>query len=460
MRAQPAPDAPHRAPSLGRAQASTHLGEAAGAQARSAEHPRVGASLDRCYTASYDPDGNPVYMTDPEGNDTLVYDALNRLVQVSRSNGVVEDYAYNTLGALSVNAGQLLNVQRPRLDGNGMADSAVPYTFNGLPVTLDPGGRITSLNGATLTYGERNELQQIVDGTTTETYGFDGLMRRVARVNNQGVEEYYAYDDTTLTFNGAPLGMSAQLITNGQLPADVDRMPNTLDVTDSINPQNIVAVLDNSGGVTSALLYDDIDHPLRLNRSGFIYYYEVDLAGNVRRLRDTSGNDLGGYRYTAFGESYPADATTPTPVIDQPLQWKGRWFSSLASGIYDVRARQWAPGMGVFTTVDELAIYGASTSVGAQALIDLIGLSASRFPSRATTLWGWPNQEPTLITDTSGRQADECIYIPDPNQCRNNCKADAQLVYDVCIGLGLTESECQRRQTNTYNRCVFFCPVP
>jgi hypothetical protein len=25
-------------------------------------------------------------------------------------------------------------------------------------------------------------------------------------------------------------------------------------------------------------------------------YYEVDLAGNVRRLRGTGGNDLGGYR--------------------------------------------------------------------------------------------------------------------------------------------------------------------
>jgi hypothetical protein len=34
-----------------------------------------------------------------------------------------------------------------------------------------------------------------------------------------------------------------------------------------------------------------------------VAYYELDLAGNVRRLREPGGNDLGGYRYTAFGDT-------------------------------------------------------------------------------------------------------------------------------------------------------------
>jgi YD repeat-containing protein len=132
------------------------VGEVAGAEAATTRalsvtgSRRAPAGGGIIYTASYDPVGNPVTMTDPEGTDTLVYDGLNRLTQVSRSNGVVEDYAFNTMGALSVNAGALLNVQRPRLDGNGLADSAVPATYNGLAVTLDGGGRVTSLNGATL----------------------------------------------------------------------------------------------------------------------------------------------------------------------------------------------------------------------------------------------------------------------------------------------------------------------
>ena len=328
-------------------------------------------------------------MADPEGTDTLVYDGLNRLVQVSRSNGVVEDYAFNTLGALSVNAGALLNVQRPRLDGNGLADSAVPATYNGLAVTLDAGGRITSLNGASLLYGWRNELDSVTDGVTSETYGYDGFMRRISRVNNQMVDEYYTYEDATLEFGGNSLGSVAGTLASGRQPSAVAnaRPTSTLNVIDGVGPQNIIAVLDNSGGVTSGILYDGIDHPLRLARSGLRYYYEVDLAGNVRRIRDINGVDLGGYRYSAFGESYPADATTPAPSIQQPLQWKGRWASTLAGGIYDVRARQWSPALGVFLQVDEFA-----------------------FQSSRTTPWGWPSQNPVRFRDPRGRGI--CDYLP------------------------------------------------
>src|SRR3984957_19488087 len=310
----------------------------------------TGGLESRCYTASYDPVGNAVTMADPEGTDTLVYDGLNRLVQVSRSNGVVEDYAFNTLGALSVNAGALLNVQRPRLDGNGVADSAGPATYNGLPVALDGGGRITSLNGSSLVYGWRNELDSVTDGVTTETYGYDGFLRRISRINNQGVNEYYTYEDATLEFGGHSLGSVAGTIASGrQLSAVANARPmSTLNVIDGVGPQNIIAVLDSSGGVTSGILYDGVDLPLRLARSGLRYYYEVDLAGNVRRLRDINGNDLGGYRYSAFGIGYPADAGTPAAAIQQPLQWKARWASSLAGGVYDVRARQWSPGMAAF----------------------------------------------------------------------------------------------------------------
>ena len=113
-------------------------------------------------------------------------------------------------------------------------------------------------------------------------------------------------------------------------------------------------------------LFDGIDHPLRINLpSGAnpnYYYYELDLAGNVRGLRASGGASLGGYRYSAFGKT-----VEDTSAITQSLRWKGRWLSPVAGGTYDVRARQWSPELGIFLVVDEFEEY-----------------------SEKTTLWGWP----------------------------------------------------------------------
>jgi YD repeat-containing protein len=113
----------------------------------------------RCYTAEYDAVGNPVAMTDPDGGDLFEYDALDRLTKVTREVGGVpvdvETYAYNALGALKLNAGVPLDDQRPRLSGGGTADAAVPPALGGFPVTLDLGGRVTSLVDATLSWSPK-----------------------------------------------------------------------------------------------------------------------------------------------------------------------------------------------------------------------------------------------------------------------------------------------------------------
>jgi len=124
-------------------------------------------------------------------------------------------------------------------------------------------------------------------------------------------------------------------------------------------------------------------------------YFELDVIGNVRRLRGGarygSGgppplpSDLGGYKYTAFGKTLAADAGTPAPMADgspfeEPLRWQGRWYSALAGGVYDVRNRQWSPELGVFLSPDDFV-----------------------FLSRTGTLWSWPAQSPLGWRDPSGR---------------------------------------------------------
>jgi RHS repeat-associated protein len=315
----------------------------------------------RCYTASYDAVGNPVTMSDPDGSDTLEYDGLDRLKKVTRvASGVttVEDYAYNALGALKLNAGVALNDQRPKLAGGGTADAAVPASVGGQAVVLDAGGRVTSLRGTTFAWNRDGTLREVDDPppAVAESYGVDARSRRYSRMLGGVVQEYYAYEG---------LDRIALIGRNGS------------------DPNTGAGV---AGPVLESYLFDGIDHPLRIARPGASTnydYYEVDLAGNVRGLRASGGASLGGYRYAAFGKTLE-----DTTLITQPLRWKARWFSPVAGGTYDVRARQWSPELGVFLSVDEFRY----------------------FRSRGT-LWSWPKQNPLRYRDPSGRGPDNLCSL-------------------------------------------------
>ncbi len=322
------------------------------------------SSASFCYTAAYDAAGNPTVLTDPYGgSETYKYDALNRLQSVTRTVNAttehVETYSFNAIGAVKTTFDPAamtevtLDDQRPRISGSGTADAAVPNTLSGQPVTLDAAGRVTNLQGVAFTYNESSEITgtQFTSGTTTtqEAYDYDAYRRRAGR---QHVVTTSAGSTTTYEF----------YIDDGA---------------------NVVATLDAGNNLKDAYLFEGVDLPLRLSRNGQSYFYEMDLAGNVRRLRNSSGADLGGYRYTAFGNAFAADGTTPAAAIDQPLRWKGRWFEeSIAGGVYDMRARWWSPQMGVFLSVDEYPYHDANSM-----------------------LWGFPGQNPIRYTDPSGHWA-------------------------------------------------------
>src|SRR5262249_10365414 len=151
------------------------------------EYP-ANTSLNRCYGAQYDAAGNPTRLTSPEGDDVMAYDALDRLTKVTRGvaggASVVETYDLNALGALKTNADIALDHQHARLDGAGSADAAVPATLASQPVTLDLGGRITSLRGTTFAWSRRGYLSQAVAPAPadTEDYGVDAYLARVWKV--------------------------------------------------------------------------------------------------------------------------------------------------------------------------------------------------------------------------------------------------------------------------------------
>jgi YD repeat-containing protein len=315
-------------------------------------YPTTPATAPYCYTATYDPVGNPLTMGDPNGNDTITYDALDRVTSVSRAmTGVTvapETYVYNALGALSTNAGVVLDDERPVLTGTGKAPAAVPNTYNGQAISMYSDGQISSLAGTTLalnltgTVGYVNGVE--IDNDMFQRVASDGLAQLV-----------YTYDGANRSSTWKRSG---------------------------------------SGWVQHGFwVYDGVDHPLEhVDETGVRQYYELDLAGNVRRLRGPApvggvGADLGGYRYTAFGSSI-TDASAPsapTGAAALPVRWKGRWLMyTTGSGaglveLYDMRARWWWPQGGVFVSVDGLGFHDSNA-----------------------TLWAWPGQNPYAYEDPSG----------------------------------------------------------
>jgi RHS repeat-associated protein len=296
-----------------------------------------------CYTAVYDAVGNPVTMTDPEGTDTIQYDALDRVALVTRSTGQVEQYSYNALGALKTNAGATIDDQRPVLGGTGTAGAAIPATYNAQPITVDGEGKITSLAGTPMVFDHRGQITSAA-GTA---YKYDSYARIVENVT---ASRRYTYDGANRTG---------------------------------------VWGLSTAAGRLDTWVYDGVDHPLEhFDTAGNRQYYELDLAGNVRRLRAPNGVDLGGYRYTAFGQQVTDGSapTAPQGVNALPVRWKGRWLmysagvgTAGAVELYDMRARWWWPQGGVFVSVDDFG-YADPTS----------------------TLWAWPGQNPLRWSDPSG----------------------------------------------------------
>jgi RHS repeat-associated protein len=271
-----------------------------------------------------------------------------------QSDHSIATYTYNALGALKQNGDVALADQRPKLAGGGLADSAVPASVGGRTVTRDAGGNVTVLGDATFAWDRFGHLQSATQarGGDTDTYGFgyDASFRRFeqTKTNAGGTTwEYYAYEGANVV---------AQLDLTSTTPLHVAR----------------------------SWLYDGVDHPLRMRTVGTanpVVYYEVDLAGNVRRLRAPGGADLGGYRYAAFGKLFAADAKTPAPTVEQPLRWTGRWWNDFGGpdGTYDMRARVWSPELGIFLSADAFAYHDARG-----------------------TLWSWPNQNPVNLSDPSG----------------------------------------------------------
>ena len=128
---------------------------------------------------------------------------------------------------------------------------------------------------------------------------------------------------------------------------------------------------------------------------GAMQYYLFDAHGDVLHRLDASGNVLKTYRYDAFGNEID-----PEPLDTNPFRYCGEYFDR-EIGTYYLRARNYDPRIGRFTTED--ALRSATVSLpGDRKAVDPLSLN----------LYTYCHNNPVRYTDPMGNAAYNGVSYP------------------------------------------------
>jgi RHS repeat-associated protein len=144
--------------------------------------------------------------------------------------------------------------------------------------------------------------------TSTVSYIYDGLGRRVAK-NINGVITKYIYDQEDI-------------------------------LLESDDNDNILARYTHGPG---------IDEPISMNRDGQSYYYVADGLRSIVKLVDTVGTVVNNYVYDSFG-----NMVEKTEGVTNPYTYTAREFDA-ESGLYYYRARYYNAKIGRFLSEDPVS---------------------------------------------------------------------------------------------------------
>ena len=265
------------------------------------------------FTYTYDSLGNitSIVTANSEGTftSTYEYDALNQLVRENdQKNNVTYTYEYlngnilskkqyaYTTGAL----GEVVNTINYTYGDNVWKDLLTSY--NGMNITYDNIGNMTSFNGRTYSWLGR-QLQSI-SGLATYTYNMDG--QRIGKIT--------ANDDITYYYNGDILA--------GQ----------------------------KNGNTVTFFMYDENGDYIGFNYAGVNYYYIKNAQNDVIAIANSSGNVIASYTYDSWGKLI---SITGSYIIgyQNPIRYRSYYYDN-ESGLYYLKSRYYNPEIGRFINAD------------------------------------------------------------------------------------------------------------
>jgi RHS repeat-associated protein len=346
-------------------------------------------------TYTLDPVGNRSTIVSTTGTTTLTYDADDRLTQACYTTACTGSdnfrrYTYDDVGnrLTEVSAAGTTTSTYDALDqlvsSSGVGGN-VTYTFN-----LD--GDQTAAGSQTFTYDLAQRLKTQITGSTTTTYSYDGDGRRVlASTGSQ------ANKNTKFTWD-----------TNRALP-------------------QVVRELDGNNALVREYRYGlDL---VSMTSGGGIYYYHHDGLGSVTNLSSSTGVAQWTYEYHPYGV-----ARTTTKNNNQApanmIQFAGEYLDP--TGLYHMRARQYAPSTGRFLSTDPGARAAGRPFVSAYAFGNnnpVRFLDPSGWESTSAPTWG------NVSSDCLGVSA-EVGLMGGVRACNTSGHVQIQLSVGASSGVG------------------------
>jgi RHS repeat-associated protein len=266
------------------------------------------------YTATLDPVGNPIQVVQTGAvslTSSYGYDANDRLTSVCyqtscpNQNDPYIRWTYDKVG-------NRLTETRSSGTTNYSYNAADELTAAGSTnYSYDANGNETAAGNTTYTYNLANQLTSVTSGSTTTGYSYDGDGNRTSATTGSQTTNYLW--DT----NAA-----------GGLP-------------------QLALERDGSGNLIRRYIYGT--RRISMASGGANYYYQYDLLGSVTNLTSATGATEWTYSYEPFGAIRTQTQNDPNAPAN-PMQFAGEYLDP--TGLYDLRAREYAPATGSFLEVD------------------------------------------------------------------------------------------------------------
>jgi len=255
------------------------------------------------------------------------YDAMGRLLTVTRDGVVVEEYAYNAVGTRIYENNVLRGIsQRDYVYSDEdclltAGSASYKYNADGFLTTKIEVTDVTSYD-----YSSRGELLGVTlpDGTLIN-YVHDPLGRRIAKKVNGVTTEKYLWQDLT----------------------------------------RLLAVFDGSDNLIMRFEYADGRMPVGMTKDGSTYYLTYDQVGSLKIIADTAANVLKRIKYDSFGNII--QDTNPSFAI--PFGFAGG-LHDRDTGLVRFGYRDYDPDTARWTAKDPIGFAGGDTDLYGYCLND------------------------------------------------------------------------------------------